>query len=161
MTHESVGIRGQGLIGPHDDDFRLHPFRIVVTVGMQLGIVEDPAVAFLKKVGGHARLIAGVGRKEAKGHVRRTKGSAQHHGTLPHGVAAGAGKGHHALGPDSTVLIANDVAHVGKGIFYEVESFVPSYALPLVGAFFTIKEQRPLEAVMVIDLLDHVEAAEA
>ena len=159
VAHETVRVGCERLVGPYDDDLGLDPLRIVITVGVQLGVIENPAVTFLQQVRGHARLIAGVCRKEAKGHVRRTESGTQNHGALPHGVTASTRKGDDALGADSTKLITNDAAAILEGLFDEIESLVPGYALPLVRTLFSVQEQRPFHAIMVVDLLNHVEAA--
>ena len=161
VTHEAVGVGCQRLVCPDDDDLRLGPLSVLIAVRMQLCVVKDPAVAFLQEVGGHARLVAGVGREEAEGHVRGTERSAEDHSALPHCVTTGTGKRNNAFGPDAAELVPDNLAAVVEGFLDEIESLIPGDALPLVGALLAIEKQRPLQAVMVVDLLNHVDAAQA
>ena len=161
MAHEAVGVGCERLVTPNDDNLRLDPLRVVVAVRVQLSGVKNPAVAFLQEVGGHTRLVAGVGREEAERHVRRTERRTQNHGALPHCVTAGAGQSNDALRSDSAELVANDLAAIVERFLDEVEGLVPRDALPLVRALLALEQQRPLHTVMVVDLLNHVDAAQA
>ena len=80
---------------------------------------------------------------------------------MPHGVTAGTGQGDDALGPDSVVVVVNGLADLRVGVLEPVEGLFPRDALPLVLALFAVAEERPLEAVVVVDVLDHVQAAQA
>ena len=161
VADEAVGVGRERLVAPHDNNLGLLPLRIVVAIRVQLRGVQDPAVAVFHEVGGHAGLVAGVGREEAERHVRAAEDGTEAHGAVPHGVTAGAGQGDDTLGPDAVVIVMNGLADLLVGVLEPVEGFFPRDALPLVLALFAIAEERPLEAIVVVDVLDHVQAAQA
>ena len=79
---------------------------------------------------------------------------------MPHSITTSTREGNDTLGPDSTVFFLDRGTNLRVGFLKPIEGLFPRDTLLLVLAFFAIAEERPFKAIVVVDILDHIQATQ-